>query len=97
MSFPKVAGIALGAIAFTACATPQSIDIETAPPGAAISVDSEYIGRSPTQIDIEDIDEVRSLRIVAEKARHQPATKTVGKKPNGRFPEAVFLKLEKNQ
>jgi len=81
-------------ILITACATSQSINIETSPPGAAISVDQEYIGRSPTTVDISDVDDIRNLRIVAEKAQFNTSSKTLKKKRNGLFPEQVFLKLD---
>lgn len=87
-------GIACVALLLGACAKPQTIFIETAPPGAAISIDSEFVGRSPAQIDIDNVKKHKTLRIVAEKSAYQTSTKTLKKKKTGLFPKAVFLKLD---
>lgn len=89
-----ISGLALFVLLLGACATPQSINIETTPSGAAISVDSEYVGRSPAKIDLPDVGHHKELRIVAEKSQYESAVKTITKKRSGKFPKSVFLKLE---
>ena len=90
----QITGLTCFILLLGACATPQTINIETTPSGAAVSVDSEYIGRSPTKIDLRDVDDHKELRIVAEKSQFDSSVKTISKKRNGMFPNSVFLKLE---
>jgi hypothetical protein len=74
------------------------LDIETSPPGAAISIDSEYIGRSPIAFNVKGIDrEHDSLRIVAEKTGYQSTAKTVVRNQSTKvFPTTMFLKLDED-
>ena len=92
----RIPVIVLSALLGGCFAVPQTITIETAPSGAAISVDHEYIGRSPVDHDIKDIRKLNQLKIVAEIANYNLATKTIKKlKPQKeRFPNAIFLKLD---
>jgi hypothetical protein len=90
----QITGLGFFILLLGACATPQSINIETTPSGAAISVNSEYIGRSPAKIDLRDVGNHKELRIVAEKSQYDSAVKTIKKKRNRMFPNSVFLKLE---
>ena len=76
------------------CTTPQSITIETTPSGAAISIDDEYIGKSPIVFDITNTNDFNRLRIVAEKQSFESALKTIKKKRTGLFAERVFMKLD---
>jgi len=97
--FKKYAGrkyvfLGLLCVALMGCETPQSITIETTPAGAAISVDSEYIGKSPVVFDIDDTHNMKRLHIVAEKQSHESTLKLIKKKSTGFFPERVFLKLD---
>lgn len=72
----------------------QTIIVETTPSAAAISIDSEYIGRSPTSISLKDISDYKELKIEAAKADYDTATKIITKIRDDRFPNSVFLKLE---
>ena len=91
----QITGLGLLVLLLGACASvPQTIYIETTPSGAAISVNAEYIGRSPTQIDLKDVGHHQQLRIVAEKSQYTSTVKTLKKKSNRMFPGSVFLKLE---
>lgn len=94
MTAVQLTGLTCIALLTGACATPQTISVETSPSGAAISVDNEYIGRSPAKIKMEDIDDIKELEVVAEKRYYETSVKTLEKKRNGKFPKKVFLKLE---
>jgi len=90
----QITGLACATLVTFGCATQQTIGVETSPSGAAISVNSEYIGRSPAQVSLDDIKHIKTLRIDAEKAEYDTATKLIEKKSNGKFPGQVFLKLD---
>jgi hypothetical protein len=95
MTGSQIARLGLSVLLLGSCASvPQTINVETTPSGAAISVNSEYIGRSPIEINLKDVGHYQQLRIVAEKAQYTSTVKTLKKKSNRMFPGSVFLKLE---
>ncbi len=95
MKYLRVPLIIVTILLLVACAKQQTISIETSPSGAAVSVDQEYIGRSPVDHDIDDTRKIVNLKIVAEKVNYNASSKTIKKLKNKeRFPNAVFLKLD---
>ncbi|MFT5718597.1 MAG: hypothetical protein ACI9T7_002804 [Oleiphilaceae bacterium] len=95
MKYLRITLMVVAILSLVACARQQTISIETSPPGAAISVDQEYIGRSPVDHDIDDTRKISKIKIVAEKVNYNAASKTIKKLKNKeRFPNAVFLKLD---
>lgn len=87
----------LSMAALAGCATPQTISIMAVPSGAAISIESEYVGESPAAYSMSDVDDFDSLRIAAEMPGYEASIKTVTKKPGGLFPGKVLLQLEPKQ
>ncbi len=87
--------LALMVALMVGCAKPQTIFIETTPSGAAISLDSEYYGRSPATIKLDNVKKLQTLIVVAEMGEYNAATKTIRKKSNGMFPKQIFLKLDR--
>ena len=53
-------------IVYTGCATSQLIDITSEPSKVAVSVDEEFIGKTPVSYEIEDVADFDSLRIVVD-------------------------------
>ena len=90
----KWLGLVIVIASVAGCATPQTIIIETSPAGAAVSVDDEYIGKSPTVYEMQDASEFQRIRILAEKQSYETTAKLIKKKRNGMFPQQVFLKLD---
>ena len=69
------------------------LSVETSPAGAAISVDNEYVGRSPVSVKLRGTMKLKDMNITAELEAHDLAAKVIRKK-SGRFPKQVFLKLD---
>jgi len=82
-------------IVYTGCATSQLLDITSEPSKVAVSVDEEFIGKTPVSYEIEDVDDFDSLRIVAEKSGFESDMKRIKRKrSNGLFPSMVHFVLE---
>lgn len=95
MKYLRITSIIVAVLSLVAFTSQQTISIETTPPGAAISIDQEYIGRSPIDHDIDDTGAISKIKIVAEKVNYNTASKTIKKlKTKKRFPNAIFFKLD---
>ena len=90
----KCLGMVIVMASMVGCATPQTITIETSPAGAAVSINDEYIGRSPTIFEMQDASAYQRIQILAEKQSYETTLKLIKRKPNGTFPQQVFLKLD---
>jgi hypothetical protein len=72
------------------CATQQSIDITSEPSKAAVSVNDEYIGKTPIVHKIKDVDDHDSLVIQVEKLGYESDMKRIEKKGGGIFSSGKF-------
>lgn len=90
----KVTIFVCAALAVAGCSAPsQNVKISTIPPGASISVGQQYIGESPSDYYVSDVDAVGSLAIEAVNACYRTQTKRV-QKTKDKFPDHVLLKLD---
>ena len=85
------------AMAVTGCATPR-IDITSEPSRAAVSVDNEYIGKTPVIHKIKD-DNRDTLVITVEKLCYESDLRRLEKKgggliSSGEFPDKVHFVLQ---
>jgi hypothetical protein len=83
----------------TGCATRQSIDITSEPSKAAVSVNDEFIGKTPIIHKVDDVDEHDSLVIQVEKLGYESDLKRIEKKGggifgSGKFPEKLHFVLQ---
>ena len=76
------------------CATPQIIDITSEPAKAAVSVNNEFIGKTPCTFDVEDTGDYSSLKVVVEKGGFEADMKRLCKKPDKSFPTAVHFVMQ---
>ena len=77
------------------CATSQLIDITSEPSKAAVSINDEFIGKTPVVYDIEDVDDFKSLRVVIEKSGFESEMKRIRKKSSSKlFPAQVHFVLD---
>jgi hypothetical protein len=70
--------------------TPQSIDITSQPPGAAVSINEEYIGNTPITHHVKDVNQHDSLVIKLEKLCYESNMKRLQKKGGGIFSSGKF-------
>ena len=89
-------GLLLGlAMVCGGCATAQIIDITSEPSKAAVSINDEFIGKTPVVYDIEDVDDFKSLRVVIEKSGFESEMKRIRKKGSSElFPARVHFVLD---
>ena len=85
--------LTVGLSAGCASARPVTIGVETSPPGAAITVESEFVGRSPTQITLSNPARQTSVVVTAEGEGHKPASRTIKRKSDGKWPAQIYLQL----
>jgi hypothetical protein len=79
------------------CATSQIVDITSTPSKAAVSINNEYIGKSPCSFEMTDVDDYESIKILIEKRGFESDMKRINKKKsNGLYPSAVHFVLEQN-
>ncbi|HDN27269.1 MAG TPA: PEGA domain-containing protein [Thioploca sp.] len=84
----------------TGCgATRQVIDITSEPSKAAVSVNDEFIGKTPIIHKVEDVDEHDSLVIQVEKLGYESDMKRIEKKgtsifSSGKFPKKLHFVLQ---
>ena len=77
------------------CATPQVIDFTSEPSKAAVSINDEFVGKSPLSYEIGDVDDYCSLQIVVEKSGFEAEMKRIKKKQSsGLFPSKVHFVLQ---
>ena len=79
---------------FAGCATPQLIDITSEPAKAAISINDEFIGKTPCTFQMEDVDDYGSLKVILEKSGFDSEMKRINKKKSGLYPQALHFVLE---
>jgi len=79
----------------TDCSQSQLIDITSEPSKVAVSIDDEFVGKTPLSYQIEGFENYKSLKIVVEKRGFEAEMKRIQKKPSsGRFPSHVHFVLE---
>jgi hypothetical protein len=67
------------------CPTLQILDITSEPSKAAVSVNEEYIGKTPITHTVKDVDDHDSLVIKVEKLGYESDMKRIEKKGGGIF------------
>lgn len=90
------------AIMSTGCATPQAIDITSEPSKAAVSVNNEYIGKTPIVHNVKNVKKHDSLVIIVEKLGYESDMRRVEKKGGGlikvgKFPKKLHFVLQPTQ
>lgn len=91
----RAVGVACVAALLVGCATPQEIELTTEPSKVAVSVDGEFIGKSPLIYEIPDVNVIDKIRVRAEKINFESELRTVRKKKStGLFPDKVHMILE---
>ena len=80
------------AIISMGCATSQTLDITSEPSRAAVSINDEYVGKTPTVHNIEKINEHDSLVIRVDKLGYESEMKRIKKKGVGIFSSGEFPK-----
>jgi len=91
----KVATITLAIVCVGCSTAPQIIDITSEPSKAAVSIDNEFIGKTPISYKIEEPDLHDSLKMVVEKSGFEAEMKRLPKKISSElFPSRVHFVLE---
>ena len=82
-------------LALGGCAKPQEIEISSQPANVAVSIDDEFMGKTPLIYEIDNIKRLDKLRIKLEKQGFDGELITLRKKSTtGMFPERVHKILE---
>ncbi len=80
----------------TGCGTkPLVIDITTEPASVAVSINDQFIDKSPVYYKLENPDDYESLRVVVEKQCFVTLAKRLTKDENsGKFPSKLHFVLQ---
>jgi hypothetical protein len=91
-----VAICAMGvAVMGTGCEQPQEIEITSEPSKVAITVDNEYVGKTPYVYGIDDVNKFDKIRFKFERFGYESELMTLQKKPTtDMFPGKVHVILE---
>ncbi len=77
------------------CEQPQEIEITSEPSKVAISVDSEYVGKTPYVFGIDDVNKLEKIRFKFERFGYESELMTIHKKPTtDMFPGKIHVILE---
>jgi hypothetical protein len=84
----------LTGLALASCASPQCVQIMSDPSGAHIFVNEEYVGQSPCNYEIANVDSVKALEIRARIRNKDIDGALLRKRSDGYFPSKSILVLD---